>query len=190
VQSLSQQTRSTQCPLEHSASIEQAEPFCVSGLQMPPRQKSPFGQSLFVLQPAHWVAPQICGAHGWVRTPGQEPSPSQNSRSVAVLFVASHDAGRHSTVCPGTVQDVVTVPLHTPSQPVPSPGHAGREPTGLPVTGVQVPGAVGRLHASHWLAQALLQHTPSAQKPVRHCTSALQVAPGAPFAVHLPPAAQ
>jgi hypothetical protein len=62
------------------------------------------------------------------------------------------------------VHEVVTTPLQTPSQPVPSPGHAGRAPTGGPETGVQVPTVPGTLHASHWLPQSELQQTPSVQK--------------------------
>jgi hypothetical protein len=149
VQSLSQHTASTQCPLLHSASMEQVVPLVARGLHTPPRQKSPVGQSLFVLQPAHWLTPQMPGAQSCVRSEGHSPCPSQNSRSVAVLVVALQDAERHSTVCPGSVQDVVTMPLHVPSQPVPLPGHASRAPTGLPVAGVQVPPLPGKLHASH-----------------------------------------
>jgi hypothetical protein len=89
------------------------------------------------------------GAQSCVRSEGHCPCPSQNSRNVAVFVVPSHDAERHSTVCPGSVQDVVTVPLHVPSQPVPFPGHTGRAPTGLPVAGVQVPALPARLQASH-----------------------------------------
>lgn len=129
--------------------MEHVVPSLASGLQTPPRQKSPVGQSEFVLQPAHCVAPQMPGAQSCVRLDGHEPWPSQNSRSVAVCAGASQDAARHSTVWPGTVHDVVTTPLHTPSQPVLSPGHAGREPTGGPETGVHVPAVPGTLHASH-----------------------------------------
>ena len=88
------------------------------------------------------------------------------------------------------MQDVRTAPLQKPSQPVPLPGHVGREPTGLPVTAAHVPSDVGRLQASHWFVQSELQHTPSAQKLERHCTPALHEAPMAPFGVHLPPAAR
>jgi hypothetical protein len=55
VQSALQQTPSTQCPLEHSASIEHFVPATDWGLHTPPRQKSSFGQSAFVLQPVHCV---------------------------------------------------------------------------------------------------------------------------------------
>jgi hypothetical protein len=89
------------------------------------------------------------GVQSWVRLPGHEPWPSQNSRSVAVFLPASQEAVRHSVFWPGKVHDVLTLPLQKPSQPVASPGQPGREPTGLPMTAVQVPADVGRLHASH-----------------------------------------
>src|SRR5260221_5801172 len=95
----------------------------------------------------------VCGA-------GQEPCPLQTSGSVAVLVVGLHDGGRHWVLWPGTVHDVVTMPLHVPSQPVPSPTQAGRGGSGAPTTAVQTPTLPETLHASHWPRQSLLQHTP------------------------------
>jgi hypothetical protein len=166
VQSALQQTPSTQCPLVHSASIEQAVPVPASGLQTPPRQKLPAGQVALVLQPVHWEIPQIPGLQSWVRLTGQAPEPSQNSASVATAAV--HDAARHCVLCPGTTQALVWTPLQLPSHPVPFPAQAARGVTGLPFTGEQVPALPGRLQASHWPVQSSLQHTPSTQKLERH----------------------
>jgi hypothetical protein len=154
VQSLSQQTPSTQCPLAHSASIEHFVPAADCGLQTPPRQKSPVGQSAFVLQPVHWVCPQIPGAQSWVRVAGHAPEPLQDSARVATPVVALHDGARHCVLCPGTTHAVVFAPSQAPSHPVPLPMHAVRGATGLPVTGEHVPALFGRLHAWHWPLQS------------------------------------
>jgi len=45
---------------------------------------------------------------------------------------------------------------------------AARAPAGLPVTGLHEPGDAGKLHASHWPLQSLLQHTPSTQNVELH----------------------
>jgi hypothetical protein len=82
------------------------------------------------------------------------------------------------------VHDCVVTPSHTPSHPVPSPVHVGRDPTGGPVTGEQVPGAAFELHASHCPAQSELQHTPSTQKFDEHCAAEVHGVPGGPFAEH------
>jgi hypothetical protein len=168
VQSLSQQTASTQWPLVHSASTEHAVPVPERGLQTPPRQKSPFGQSAFVLHPVHRVTPHTPGLQSCVRASGQAPEPLQYSASVATLAAASHEGLRHWVLWPGTAQAVVCTPSHAPSQPVPFPAQTGRLPIGLPVTGEQVPTLFAKLHASHWPTQSSLQHTPSTQKLERH----------------------
>jgi hypothetical protein len=188
LQSLSQHTPSTQCELAHSASIEHFVPSPDCGLQTPPRQKSPDGQSAFVLHPVHCVCPQTPGLQSWVRFDGHDPEPLQNSASVATFVFASQAGPRHCRLCPGSVHAVVRTPLQAPSQPVPSPVQAGRAPTGLPVTGEQVPTLFGRLQASHCPTQSSLQHTPSAQKPLRHWFVALHTAPGLPFALQTPAA--
>ena len=63
---------------------------------------------------------------------------------------------------------LLCVPSQVPPQLVPSVEQALRGPTGLPVTGEQVPTFVETLHASHWPSQAESQQTPSVQKPVAH----------------------
>lgn len=62
-------------------------------------------------------------------------------------------------------------PLHT--TPMPQAG----EPALPDAAGEQVPGAPGSLHTSQLPLHALSQHTPSAQKPVEHCTLAVHASP-------------
>ena len=190
MQSLSQQTPSTQWPVEHSASIEHFVPGPLSGLQTPPRQKEVPPQSALVLQPVHCVFPQMPGAQSWVRTEGHDPEPLHASPSVAMFMVASHDGARHWALWPGTTQAVVSLPSQVPSQPVPSPMHATRGGMGLPLTGEHVPTLLGRLQASHCPTQSSLQHTPSTQNPSRHWLPEVQTAPAFALGVHFPPAAQ
>jgi hypothetical protein len=85
-----------------------------------------------------------------------------------MFVVLLHDAGRHSVLLPGKAHAFRLTPSQNPLQPVSFPPQAGREPTGLPDTGVHVPRLAARLHASHWPAQALLQQTPSAQNVDKH----------------------
>jgi hypothetical protein len=60
----------------------------------------------------------------------------------------------------------------------------------VPVTAEQVPGLLGKLHASHWPEQSLLQQTPSVQNVEVHWFPAVQAPPLPPFGVHTPPTAQ
>lgn len=67
------------------------------------------------------------------------------------------------------------------------PPHAGSPPhnaragwalrCGAPVTALQVPIDPLTSHASHWPAQAVLQHTPSTQLPLAHSAELEQVCP-------------
>ena len=57
---------------------------------------------------------------------------------------------------PGYAHDVALVPSHFAPH-VPLPLHAARLPTGAPTTLLQVPSALGTLHAWHCPAHALLQ---------------------------------
>ena len=60
----------------------------------------------------------------------------------------SQVGARHCVEAPGIVHCCVSsAPLQVPLQPVLSPMHGPREPTGLPLTGEQVPGDAGRLQA-------------------------------------------
>jgi hypothetical protein len=78
-------------------------------------------------------------------------------------------------------------PSQAPPQAEPSEAHGARPACGAPVTGVQVPAAPATSQASHWPAQAALQHTPSAQKPLAHWFAAAHAVPGPPFGAQTPP---
>jgi hypothetical protein len=188
MQSLLQQTPSTQWPLRHSPSREHEPPLVPSGLQTPPRQNLPAPHSPSVEQPSHFVGPHTWSPQSCVRAAGQEPVPVQNSASVATPL--AHEAERHWTLEPGSEQDCVLMPLHVPVQAVPSPGQSGRFPTGAPVTAEHVPIEPGRLQASHCPEQSSLQQTPSTQNAVVHWSLPVQGAPGSPLGVQVPLAVQ
>lgn len=71
------------------------------------------------------------------------------------------------------------------SQPLATGRHTWLAPSKVQVPSAEAPAAT--LHASHAPAQAVSQHTPSAQKFDRHCTAALQLAPAAFFAAQYMP---
>lgn len=77
-------------------------------------------------------------------------------------------------------------PSQVPSQPVPLPTHAGRPPTGAPLTAEQVPGDAVKLHDSHWPVHSELQHTPSTQKFDWHWPADVHGVPGGPLFEHVP----
>jgi hypothetical protein len=68
----------------------------------------------------------------------------------------------------GYVHAFVVEPLHEPLHIgcIGSELHAGRPPTGAPVTGLHVPCEPATLHAWHWLPHAELQQYPSTQCPL------------------------
>ena len=118
VQSVSQQTLSTQWPVPHSKSRVQDVPGGEMGLQVPlPAQKLPAPHCASVAQPVHFVAPQTLGAQGAVVTVGHLPEmPSQTAGSVAIPFVQL--GARHCTELPGIVHANGWMPSHVASQPV------------------------------------------------------------------------
>jgi hypothetical protein len=69
---------------------------------------------------------------------------------------------------------------------VPEPAQFFRDAWGAPTTAVQVPTSPPTSQASHWPLQALLQHTPSTQKPEPHSAALLQVSPGVFTPTHAP----
>ena len=108
---------------------------------------------------------QMYGLHATVCAAGQLPAPSQPAASVATP--PEHDGERQLVADPGKAHCVGLLPSHAPAH-APAPPHAGRLPTGAPVTFEQLPIAPARLHAWHWPLHALLQHTPSTQLLLWH----------------------
>jgi hypothetical protein len=163
-----------QAELQHTVSTQKPEPHCAPMVHVEPRPSRPVHTLLMQVEPPaqspgpaqlclHAVAPHTYGAHGVVTALMQLPAPSQLADAVCVP--AAQLAGEHCEV--GKVHAVVSVPLQLPAH-TPVPPHAVRPPTGAPVTGEQVPTLPARLHAAHCSVHALLQHTPSTQKPLAH----------------------
>jgi hypothetical protein len=79
----------------------------------------------------------------------------------------------------GSEHAVRSEPLHVAVTHAGSPEvafvHIGREPCGAPITAVHTPPVP--LHDSHWPVHALLQQTPSAQKPLVHCEDVVHAPP-------------
>jgi hypothetical protein len=71
--------------------------------------------------------------------------------------------------------------VHLSGQDVAVPSHVYGEQEGVPVlpggTGEQLPALPGRLQASHAPSQAVLQHTPSTQWLLAHCSARVHVSP-------------
>jgi hypothetical protein len=110
-----------------------------------------------------------------------EPDPLQVPRRVNVESEAPsvHVSAPQFVVGVGNVQALA----FTPSQviphvvPAPVPVHAGRDPTGAPFTGEQVPTSPPTLHAWHWPPHPESQHTPSTQKLEPHSLFAEHATP-------------
>ena len=163
-QALSQPTASTQKPDAQSAAEPQTAPSVPCGAQVPAMQRSPFSQSAATKQasPAQMSPSQPLG-QVTVCEAAQAPPPEQCATTVATP--ASQLASPHTISAPGYTQPLRKLPSQAPAQASPSsPAHAGRAPTGAPVTGEHLPPP----HDSHWPSQALSQHTPSAQNPLLH----------------------
>jgi hypothetical protein len=122
----------------------------------------------------HDFSPHANGAHKRVfGVPGAPhwPVPSHVAENVSTPL--SHAWSRQGTSLPTKPTHVAVLlePSHTRALhafPSVAPAHAGRVPCGLPEIGEQVPVAVGTSHASHCPVHAVLQHTPSTQKPLAH----------------------
>jgi hypothetical protein len=112
----------------------------------------------------------------------QLPAPLQVAAGVA--DPAMHEARPQGALGPeGNVHALVSTPLHEPAHG-PLPAQEARLPTGGPVTGLQVPSFVGRLHAWHWPAHATSQQTLSTHWPVTHWLALPQAAPLASLGAH------
>jgi hypothetical protein len=167
---------------EHTAVFARHEPVAAS-------HANPGAQSAFVV---HFVRqaplPHAKGEHEEVSADGtQAPSPLQ--RGAARNVVPSQLPGPH--VFSGPLANAAHLvrsfdPSHaSAAQTLPPSAHAGLPARGAPSTGEQVPSAPGTLQASHWPAQDVSQHTPSAQMPVAHSLLVLHVLPLV-FFTHLP----
>src|SRR5579862_2231453 len=138
--------------------------------------------ALVVHESLHAVAPQTYAPHDVLTGAGQEPAPLQLAAAVATPFVQL--AARHEVDPDGYAQLDTFEPSQNPLHVEPSPAHAARGETGAPVTGEHVPTSPATLHAWHCPPHALLQQTPSTQKPDTHCFASVHAAPFACFAVH------
>src|SRR6185503_16892995 len=107
------------------------------------------------------------------------PAPSQTRASVAIVVPVGQDGAPHwvpaeysshppapsqRPVCP---QLIAPSSRHTPTRSVPPSG-----------TGEHVPPLPATAHERQLAVQAVLQHTPCAQNPLRHSTSPAHTAPG------------
>jgi hypothetical protein len=84
------------------------------------------------------------------------------------------------------VQVVVLEPSQAPAHAEPSDAHACLPPFGSPVVALQVPTWPTSAHDAHCPVHALSQHTPSTQKPLPHCASALQALAWGSLTTHMP----
>ena len=127
--------------------------------------------------PLHTYAP-----HGCV-TCGHWPPPLQPLASVAVPL--AQDAASQPSVSSGKLHLVRSTPSHLLPHvvPAPTPPHAERDPTGVPVVAMQLPEV---LQYSHCPPHALSQQTPSTQvSPLTHWLVAVHVPPAAFFVAHV-----
>jgi hypothetical protein len=120
----------------------------------------------------HWKGSQSC-------TPGarQEPLPSQVP---AVLSRSPLHDGATQTVSRAYLEHP-PIPSQTPDCPQLDAGLRAQMPWGSAapsVVGPQVPLRPSCAQLTQGPVQAVLQQTPSAQKPEAHCDPALQTAPG------------
>lgn len=164
----SQQTPSEQCPVAHSPSTVQ--------------RRSPPG-----------MAGAPASVTGGTQAPDRHEVPVAQSVSLVQLVaqpVPLHAYGAQDAVVTSQAPDAPQAAVvATPSEQV-GFGHAIRAPWGAPVTAPQVPGALGRSHASHWPAHARSQHAPSTQNPLAHSEPAPHLPPRVDLPTHAPVASQ
>jgi hypothetical protein len=109
------------------------------------------------------VAPHTYGVQLTGSLSTQLPEPLQAETESALFCAGSQLAGRHSVPLAGKAHALRFAGSQLPLQLEPSPAHAVREPTGAPLTPLQVPARFATLQASHWPLHGALQHTPSTQ---------------------------
>jgi hypothetical protein len=92
------------------------------------------------------LVPHIYAPHGFVVNE-QVPLPLHVPAVLSTPDV--HDAELHEVVATGYAHDVALVPSHRDPHvvPAPVPPHAGRPPTGVPMTLLHVPTEPATLHA-------------------------------------------
>lgn len=195
-ETLPQQVLSTQVsPDWQSAVLSHGPPLaCSPQVNVSPTrvQNLPAAQSCawvstvhIFLQPlaaeSHWKAPHDC-----VWLAGHPPWPSHFACLVSVVEPSGHEAVRQTVVVPHLRH--LPVPSQKPSLPHVIGSVAAHPPSGSgPPDGIgeQVPGEPANAQLVHTAVQALLQHTPSAQKPLLHSVACVHEAPS-PFLPHLP----
>jgi hypothetical protein len=113
-------------------------------------QKLPAAQCASTKQvPRQLSVPHTYGAHATGAGVVHRPAALQYATSTAEFVVRSQAAGAQSMVIAGYAHEVREVPSQEPPQVVPSVVQAGREPTGAPVAGEQIPARPVTLQASH-----------------------------------------
>jgi hypothetical protein len=148
--------------------------LCFGSQTKPPAQSSVVEHvvlhatpSLAHAKPSHETL--ACVAHA--------PLPSHVDRGTCVAD--AHDSFTHSVSLPGNPLHAARVwPSQTAFAHASAPdAHASRLPWGAPFTGVHVPFASTRSHASHCPLHAPSQQTPSTQKPDEHWLAFVHVWP-------------
>jgi hypothetical protein len=176
VQTVSQQTPSTQWVERHSVPIEHGWPFCF-GPHSPLTQAWPVSQSasdrqtLLQAPSTHLKGLQFC-------TPCARQVPSPSQVPGVMRRVPEHDGGMHwvSAAYFSQPPNPSQVPV-VPHEGAPMSLQTARG-SGTPWSiGQQVPRRPGSAHDTQPPEQATLQHTPSAQKPEAQSALALQLAP-------------
>jgi hypothetical protein len=162
-----QQSPSVQNPDLHSPSLPHTAPLGFSP-QLPFTHRTPLAQSLFVRQvSAHLfvVGSQLYGAQTVEGPARQRPWSSQTLTS---LTAAPLQVPGLQTVPTGNLRHWPW-PSQVPSSPQVATAETAQAPdgSGIPLaTNEQIPGALWSLQVLQVSAQALLQQTPSAQKPL------------------------
>jgi hypothetical protein len=163
-----QQTPSTQWPLRHCGSFEQAVPFVFRLVHAPPTQLDPRMQSpspAQVVRHAPVPAPQRNGLQ-LVECCAHVPVPLQKPTGINVELV--HDDCPHDVVVGAFAQ--LPAPSHAPVNP--QGGAATQRACGSAAasgTALQAPARPVTLQAWQVPQEGAEQHTPSTQKlPVRH----------------------
>jgi hypothetical protein len=185
-QPMLQQTPSVQNPDAQSPSLTHTAPRGF-GPQLPFTQVTPLTQSTSdrqVTTQARFVVSQLKGAQIVAGPDLQVPRPSQTFTSTT----AAPSQAPALQIAPWTWRRQPPLPSQVPSIPQVDTSVAGQSVAsrGAPPAGtnVQTPGDPWVLQARHLSVQAVLQQTPSTQKPLWQSLAQAQLSPGFP----VPPA--